>query len=201
MSVLCTSVMIFFQAIEQDDFEESGAVREVENETLPTNDLELGHHDRIKVHKGREPLGQEKQSKHKQFLSPKKNFPPNKKRIVEDPRVAEAYKILKVSERNEKRDDCFVFGEHVAHKLRGYDRRTCATVQHHINNILFEADMGKYLNGNPYNQQPMPWESGSGKNSQHGSSTSDVTSGSPSPQPQVVFTSEHSSLSFILSYS
>lgn len=166
------------EAIEQDDFEESGAVREVENETLPTNDLELGHHDRAKVHKGKEPLGQEKQSKHKQFLSPKKNFPPNKKRI------AEAYKILKVSERNEKRDDCFVFGEHVAHKLQGYDRRTCATVQHHINNILFEADMGKYLNGNPYNQQPMPWESGSGKNSQHGSSTSDVTSGSPSPQPQ-----------------
>lgn len=101
-------------------------------------------------------MGQEKQSKHKQFLSPKKNFPPNKKWIVEDPRVAEAYKILKeVSERNEKRDDCFDFGEHVTLKLQGYDRRTCAVVQHHINNILFEADMGKYLNGNPYNQQPM----------------------------------------------
>lgn len=37
------------------------------------------------------------------------------------------------------------FGVHVAHKLRGYDRRTCTIVQHHINNILFEADMGKYL--------------------------------------------------------
>lgn len=71
---------------------------------------------------------------------------------------------------------------------------TCAIVQHHINNVLFEADMGKYLNGNPYNKQPMPWESDSGKNSHHGSSTSDVTSGPPSPQPEVVFTSEHSSL-------
>jgi hypothetical protein len=32
MFVLCTSNMIFFQAIEQDDFEESGAVREMEND-------------------------------------------------------------------------------------------------------------------------------------------------------------------------
>jgi hypothetical protein len=45
--------MIFFQAIEQDDFEESGAVREVKNETLPTNDLELGHHDLPKYTKER----------------------------------------------------------------------------------------------------------------------------------------------------
>ena len=82
--------MIFFQATEQDDFEESGAVREMENETLPTNDLELDHHDCAKGHKAKEPLGQEKQSKHKQFLSPKKSFPPHKKQIVEDPRVGEA---------------------------------------------------------------------------------------------------------------
>ena len=48
-------------------------------------------------------------------MSPKKNFPPKKKRIIEDPGVAEADKILKeVSEGNEKRDDSFVFGEHVA---------------------------------------------------------------------------------------
>ena len=193
--------MIFFQAIEQDDFEESGAVRKMENEALSTNNLKLDHHDHAKGHKTKELLGREKHLKHKQFLSPTKNFPPNKKRIVEDPRVAEAYKILKeVSERHEKRDDCFVFGEHVAHKLRGYDSRTCSIVQHHINNILFEADMGKYLNGNLYNQQPMPWESASGKNSQHGSSTSDVTSDPPSPQPQVLFIPEHSLLSSVLSY-
>lgn len=79
VSVLCTSNMIFFQAIEQDDIEVSGAVREMENETLPTNNLELDHHDRAKGHKAKEPLVQEKQSKHKQFLPPRKNFPPNKK--------------------------------------------------------------------------------------------------------------------------
>jgi len=49
--------MIFFQAIEPDDFEKSGAVREMENETLPTNDLALDHHDRAKGHKAKEPLG------------------------------------------------------------------------------------------------------------------------------------------------
>jgi hypothetical protein len=200
--MLCISNMILFQVIEQDDFEESGDVREMKNETLSTKDSELYHGDDAKGQKAKELLAQENQSKRKQFLSPKKNFSPNKKRIVEDPRVAEAYKILKeVSERNEKRDDCVVYGEHVAHKLRGYDSRTCAIVQHHINNILFEADMGKYLNGMPYNQQPMQWESGSGKTSQHGSSTSDVTSGPPSPQPQVVYTPEHSSLSSVISYS
>jgi hypothetical protein len=200
--MLCISRVIFFQTIEQDDFEVSGDVREMENETLPANDSEIDYGDCVKGHKAKEPLGREKKSKRKQFLSPKKNFPPNKKRIVEDPRVAEAYKILKeVSERSERRDDCVVYGEHVAHKLRGYDRRTCAIVQHHINNILFEADMGKYLNGNLYNQQPMQWESGSGKNSQRGSSTSDVTSGPPSPQLQVVYNSEHSSRSYLLPYS
>ena len=65
MSVLCTSNMVFFQAIEQDDFEEYGAVREMENETLPTNDLELDHHDHANGHKAKEPLGQEKQYKNK----------------------------------------------------------------------------------------------------------------------------------------
>lgn len=81
VSVLCTSNIIFFQAIEQDDFQEYGAVREMENETLPTDNLELDHHDLAKGHKAKEPLGQEKQSKHKQFLSPKKNFPPNKNEL------------------------------------------------------------------------------------------------------------------------
>jgi hypothetical protein len=69
VSVLRTSKMIFFQATEQDDFEESGAIREMENETLPANDLELDHYDRAKGHEAKEPLSQEKKSKHKQFSS------------------------------------------------------------------------------------------------------------------------------------
>lgn len=36
------------------------------------------------------------------------------------------------------------YGEHVANKLRTYSMRTQAIVEHAINNILFEADMGNY---------------------------------------------------------
>lgn len=36
------------------------------------------------------------------------------------------------------------YGEHVANKLRTYSTRTQAIVEHAINNILFEADMGNY---------------------------------------------------------
>lgn len=37
-----------------------------------------------------------------------------------------------------------VFGEYVASKLRGYSDYTKNFVQHKINNILFDADMGLY---------------------------------------------------------
>ncbi|KAK7578149.1 hypothetical protein V9T40_010354 [Parthenolecanium corni] len=43
-----------------------------------------------------------------------------------------------------KRDSCDVYGEHVAMKLRNYSERTRSIVQHLVNNILFEADMGKF---------------------------------------------------------
>jgi len=36
-----------------------------------------------------------------------------------------------------------VYGEHVAMKLKSYSRRSQAS-QHYVNNILFEADMGRY---------------------------------------------------------
>nr|XP_023022455.1 uncharacterized protein LOC111510749 [Leptinotarsa decemlineata] len=38
---------------------------------------------------------------------------------------------------NDLRDECGVFGQHVAHKLRSYNKITKAIVQHHINNIIF----------------------------------------------------------------
>ncbi len=43
-----------------------------------------------------------------------------------------------------KRDSCDVYGEHVSMKLRSYTERTRSIVQHLVNNILFEADMGKF---------------------------------------------------------
>lgn len=192
-----------FQTVEQDDFEESRATVDMENEASSTNDVETECVDRAEEHTTEQPFTQEKQCKRKESLSHMKTILPNKKkRIIEDPRVTEAYRILKeVSKKNEKRDDCIVYGEHIAHKLRGYDNRTCAIVQYHINNILFEADMGKYSSGSIYNQQPVQWESASWENSRRGSSIPNVPSASSSPQSQVVYTPEHSSVSPLLSYS
>lgn len=47
-------------------------------------------------------------------------------------------------EQSTKRDAAGVYGEHVAMKLRNYGSQTFSVVQHLINNILFDADMGRY---------------------------------------------------------
>ncbi|XP_018580150.1 uncharacterized protein LOC108917849 [Anoplophora glabripennis] len=43
-------------------------------------------------------------------------------------------------------DEYAAFGNYIACKLRKFDPRSRAFVEHAINNILFEADMGKYDN-------------------------------------------------------
>lgn len=53
-----------------------------------------------------------------------------------------------------KRDSCDVYGEHVAMKLRNYNERTRSIVQHLTNNILFEADMGKFNDVSTLNHFP-----------------------------------------------
>lgn len=41
-------------------------------------------------------------------------------------------------------DSCAIYSQHVANKLRSYSNKTRAQVEHAINNILFEADIGRY---------------------------------------------------------
>ncbi|KAJ8964358.1 hypothetical protein NQ314_004969 [Rhamnusium bicolor] len=62
------------------------------------------------------------------------------------PKVDEGLGILKtaVSINALKADGCSVYGQHVACKLRGYTNKTRNIVKHHINNVLFNADMGQY---------------------------------------------------------
>lgn len=43
-------------------------------------------------------------------------------------------------------DEYAAFGNYVACKLRKFDPRTRAFVEHAVNNVLFDADMGKYDN-------------------------------------------------------
>ncbi|KAG8316018.1 hypothetical protein J6590_060112 [Homalodisca vitripennis] len=59
---------------------------------------------------------------------------------------------------NTIRDDCSVFGEHVANKIRKLSNpRAQAMVQHLICNTLFDAEMGKFdsprMYGQPHCQQ------------------------------------------------
>lgn len=69
---------------------------------------------------------------------------PPKKTRTEDPRVSEAYRILKDTYESKIRDKIQAFGNHVASKHREYSKRTKAYVEHYINNILFDADLGKF---------------------------------------------------------
>lgn len=84
--------------------------------------------------------------KRKIFISPKKVH--GKKIQKEDPRIAEAYNVIKniankKSQQSEK-DESAIFGEYVATQLRKFSAQTHSLVKHKINNILFEAEMGKY---------------------------------------------------------
>lgn len=64
-----------------------------------------------------------------------------RKLSLEEERREEAYQILKASVR---RDDCSVYGEHVANELRKLAPRALTIAKHKINNILFEATIGNY---------------------------------------------------------
>ena len=55
---------------------------------------------------------------------------PPKKSKHEDPRVAEAYRILKDTHESKIRDKSQAFGNHIASKHREYSKRTKAYVEH-----------------------------------------------------------------------
>ncbi|KAF5307554.1 hypothetical protein FQR65_LT18401 [Abscondita terminalis] len=57
--------------------------------------------------------------------------------------LAEALDCLKKSS-NDINDPYLSFGRHIANEMRKYDPHTLACVKNAINNIIFEADLGKY---------------------------------------------------------
>ncbi|XP_074031552.1 uncharacterized protein [Leptinotarsa decemlineata] len=65
----------------------------------------------------------------------------------EDPRLEEAFQILTKMAAPQAvvtEDELAVYGKYIAHKLRGYSRRTRVEVEHAFSRILYEADIGKY---------------------------------------------------------
>lgn len=42
-------------------------------------------------------------------------------------------------------DEFDLFSKYLANKLRNYDKRTGAIVQHEISNIIYKADIGEFV--------------------------------------------------------
>lgn len=67
-----------------------------------------------------------------------------------DFQIDESFNILKYtnaltnSQFTLRHDECTSYGQYVENKIRNYSSKTRSIVQHQINNILFEADMGKF---------------------------------------------------------
>lgn len=81
-----------------------------------------------------------KETAKKVFRSPKKIL--QKRKATEDPRIDEAFGILKkCASGSQVKDDCTTFGEYMASKLRKLDDHHRALAEHKINNILFEVQM------------------------------------------------------------
>lgn len=93
-------------------------------------------------------------TKRKIFVSPKKN--PKRKMVTEDRRLIKAYDIIDSisSEPASSRDECSVYGEHVANKLRKFNERNKAVLIHKINNLIFEAEM-EVFNEVSYQDTPL----------------------------------------------
>lgn len=125
------------------------------------------------------------------------SHPPKKikKTNLVDQHLGEVYEIPKRPYPTTSAHDWSIYGQHVANKLRGYPKQTSYIVQHNINNLLFEADMGKY-DANPY-QFIQPFQHFSHKNSpssstavSHNSQHSFALSTPHAPAPSISTKSE-----------
>ncbi|XP_044745422.1 uncharacterized protein LOC123307254 [Coccinella septempunctata] len=61
----------------------------------------------------------------------------SKKRSTQNTRVEKVYRVLK----REKKDDCAIFVEFIAEKLRKFDDRQRAILQHAIHDLVFRAEI------------------------------------------------------------
>lgn len=116
----------------------------------------------------------------------------------EDGRLTKAYEIIdSISSQPALRDECLVYGEHVAIKLRKFNEHRRAILMHKINSLIFEAEMEVYNSQKVFSYQN---NYGRYENTCSSSSVSSHVStpqSSPFPiQPptaQPVYASEHSS--------
>lgn len=94
-----------------------------------------------------EQLTDETHCQNKEFKSPKKRVKKQRK-TDEDPRITEALGYLRqtTAVSQKRTDQCSLFGDYIADKLRTFDNRLRAIAQNRITNILFEFEMNLYKN-------------------------------------------------------
>nr|XP_022907585.1 uncharacterized protein LOC111419064 [Onthophagus taurus] len=83
----------------------------------------------------------------KVLLESKKNAKLGKRKNKtneDDDSVTETWKLLKQCGESSDGDACNIYGQYIANELRKYDPITLAYVKRAINNIIFDADIGKY---------------------------------------------------------
>lgn len=99
------------------------------------------------------------ETRQKEFRSPKKR-PRKRKQVDEDPRIAEAFGYLQqaAAASKQQKDQCSLFADYIADKLRTFDNSLRAVAQHRISNVLFELEMNVYQQSDPYTkmQSPLP---------------------------------------------
>lgn len=92
----------------------------------------------------------------KVFVSPRKTIGLKRKKVQENPRIAETYQIIKeISNKRQTpkmKSDSIVFGEFVASKLELFDQHTKTILQHQISNLIFSTEMNYIRNNNSGNQ-------------------------------------------------
>uniref|UniRef100_A0A0A9Z7N9 Monopolar spindle protein 2 n=1 Tax=Lygus hesperus TaxID=30085 RepID=A0A0A9Z7N9_LYGHE len=109
-----------------------------ENDTPPEDSVDGGNHDSPQDSLTEYTSSLVTASK-KLFRSPKKMT--SRKRTAEDPRLEEAYRILKSKSVPERKDECALFGDFIAAKMRNLEQRRRAMLQRDIYNLVFEAEM------------------------------------------------------------
>ncbi|XP_012534161.1 uncharacterized protein LOC105835426 [Monomorium pharaonis] len=87
---------------------------------------------------------------HSQELSTSK-----KKKINEDNKPSEMYILKTVAEKESQRDENETYGEYVALTLKKLDNYSRIMAKHYINEILIEAELGKYKDSVPQ-RSPTP---------------------------------------------
>jgi len=114
-----------------------------ENQPLAINNEENNVRNQYECHTS---TGNTKNTPDELFSTPKFPVQKNNQKRKKNSMADEAYEVMKsmVSKQRE-RDEYHVFGEHVGHKIRKLRTNYAkSTVEYLINNILYEAETGKY---------------------------------------------------------